>query len=75
MSRLGENRVSRTALIEMQSFVMSVICPDIPVLDEVEAGTPITMEHVAMLIQAIKDITGKDRQLDISTLMEMIFFP
>lgn len=75
MSLLGENRVSRTALLEMQSFVMSVVCPDIPVLDEVEAGTPITMEHVAIMAQAIKDITGKDRQLDISTLMEMIFFP
>lgn len=75
MSRLVENSVSRAALLEMQNFVMSLVCPDIPLLQEVEEGTPITMEHVAMLIQAIKGMGGKDLEMDISTLMEMIFFP
>lgn len=75
MSRLVENSASRTALLEMQNFVMSLICPDIPLLHEVEEGTPITMEHVAMLIQAIKGMGVKDLEMDISTLMEMIFFP
>lgn len=75
MSQVVENRVSRTALLEMQSFVMSVICPDIPVLDEVEAGTPITLEHVAIMAQAIKGITGKDYELDISAMMQWSIFP
>ena len=75
MSRLIDHRVSRTALLEMQGFALNVICPDIPLLQEVEEGTPITMEHVAMLIQAIKGMGGKDLEMDISTLMEMIFFP
>ncbi|OFT68493.1 hypothetical protein HMPREF3130_10915 [Corynebacterium sp. HMSC14B06] len=75
MSRLVENSVSRAALLEMQNFVMSLVCPDIPLLHEVEEGTPITMEHVAMLIQAIKGMGGKDLERDISTLMEMVFFP
>lgn len=75
MSRLVENSVSRAALLEMQNFVMSLVCPDIPLLQEVEEGTPITLEHVAMLIQAIKGMGGKDLEMDISTLMEMIFFP
>lgn len=75
MSRLTKNSVSRAALLEMQNFVMSLVCPDIPLLQEVEEGEPITMEHVAMLIQAIKGMGGKDLEMDISTLMEMIFFP
>lgn len=75
MYRLNENSASRTALLEMQNFLMSLICPDIPLLQEVEQGTPITMEHVAMLIQAIKGMGGKNLEKDISTLMEMIFVP
>lgn len=75
MSGLTKNSVSRAALLEMQNFVMSLVCPDIPLLQEVEEGEPITMEHVAMLIQAIKGMGGKDLEMDISTLMEMIFFP
>lgn len=75
MSRLVENSVSRTALLEMQGFVMEVICPDIPILHDVEEGEPITMEHVAIMAKTIKGITGKDHEKDISVLLEMIFFP
>ncbi|MFW9215219.1 hypothetical protein ACOJA0_08670 [Corynebacterium amycolatum] len=75
MSRLIDHRVSRTALLEMQGFALNVICPDIPILEEVEKGECITMEHVSMMTQALKDITGKDLRLDVSTLLEVIFFP
>lgn len=59
----------------MQGFVMNVICPDIPLLQEVEEGEPITMEHVVVMAQALKEFTGNDFEQDITTLLGMIFFP
>ena len=75
MSRLIDHRVSRTALLEMQGFALNVICPDIPILEEVEKGECITMQHVSMMTQALNDNTVKYLRLDVPTLLEVIFFP
>ena len=54
------------ALRELQELTASIVCPELPLTDEINDGTPLTIEH----IYALSRIAGRDVRTDIQIALE-----
>lgn len=58
------------ALQELQALTSSIACPKLPLADEIKDGTPLTIEHVNTLTDALSRIAGRDATKAIQTALE-----
>ncbi len=57
-------------LRELQELTASIVCPELPLADEINDGTPLTIEHIYALTNALSRIAGRDMLMDIQTALE-----
>lgn len=58
------------ALRELQELTVSIVCPELPLADEINDGTPLTIEHVNTLTDALSRIAGRDVHKEVQTALE-----
>lgn len=58
------------ALRELQVLTASIVCPELPLADEIQNGAPLTIEHVHTLTETLSRIAGRDVAKDIQTALE-----
>lgn len=58
------------ALRELQALTSSIVCPELPLADEIQDGTPLTIEHVNTLTDALSRIAGRDVHKEVQTALE-----
>jgi hypothetical protein len=58
------------ALRELQELTASIVCPELPLTDEINDGTPLTIEHIYALTDALSRIAGRDVRTDIQIALE-----
>lgn len=58
------------ALRELQVLTASIVCPELPLADEIQDGAPLTIEHVHTLTETLSRIAGRDVAKDVQTALE-----
>lgn len=58
------------ALRELQELTVSIVCPELPLADEIQEGVPLTIEHVNTLTDALSRIAGRDATKEVQTALE-----
>ncbi|MDK8759475.1 hypothetical protein QP923_07680 [Corynebacterium sp. MSK151] len=58
------------ALRELQVLTASIVCPELPLTEELNEGAPLTIEHVNTLTDTLSRIAGRDVAKDIQTALE-----
>ena len=58
------------ALRELQELTVSIVCPELPLADEIQEGVPLTIEHVNTLTDALSRIAGRDVHKEVQTALE-----
>ena len=58
------------ALRELQELTVSIVCPELPLADEIQEGVPLTIEQVNTLTDALSRIAGRDATKEVQTALE-----
>ncbi len=58
------------ALRELQELTVSIVCPELPLLEEINEGVPLTIEHVNTLTDTLSRIAGRDTHKEVQMALE-----
>ena len=58
------------ALRELQELTVSIVCPELPLADEIQEGVPLTIEHVNTLTDTLSRIAGRDTHKEVQMALE-----
>lgn len=58
------------ALRELQELTVSIVCPELPLLEEINEGVPLTIEHVNTLTDTLSRIAGRDTHKEVQMTLE-----
>ena len=58
------------ALRELQILTSSIVCPELPLADEIQDGAPLTIEHINTLTDTLSRIAGRDVHKEVQTTLE-----
>ncbi|MCQ9125070.1 hypothetical protein JY503_01565 [Corynebacterium amycolatum] len=58
------------ALRELQELTVSIACPELPLLEEINEGVPLTIEHVNTLTDTLSRIAGRDTHKEVQMALE-----
>lgn len=58
------------ALQELQELTVSIVCPELPLAEEVQEGAPLTIEHINTLTDTLSRIAGRDTHKEVQMALE-----
>ncbi|MEW4988297.1 hypothetical protein [Corynebacterium sp. 045007] len=58
------------ALRELQELTVSIVCPELPLAEELQEGVPLTIEHVNTLTDTLSRIAGRDTHKEVQMALE-----
>lgn len=58
------------ALRELQELTVSIVCPELPLAEEIQEGVPLTVEHVNTLTDTLSRIAGRDTHKEVQMALE-----
>ena len=58
------------ALRELQELTVSIVCPELPLAEEIQEGAPLTIEHVNTLTDTLSRIAGRDTHKEVQMALE-----
>lgn len=58
------------ALRELQVLTVSIVCPELPLAEELQEGVPLTIEHVNTLTDTLSRIAGRDATKEVYMALE-----
>lgn len=58
------------ALRELQALTSSIVCPELPLAEEVQDGAPLTIEHVNTLTDTLSRVAGRDTHKEVQMALE-----
>ncbi|MFW9179810.1 hypothetical protein ACOJAD_10515 [Corynebacterium amycolatum] len=58
------------ALRELQELTASIVCPELPLTDEINDGAPLTIEHLNTLTDTLSRIAGRDTHKEVQMTLE-----
>ena len=57
-------------LRELQELTSSIVCPELPLTDEINDGAPLTIEHINTLTDTLSRIAGRDTHKEVQMALE-----